>query len=177
MTIPPVMSDASSAHWLAKNRRWSGAFSLVEIALALGVMSFAMVGLVGLMPIGLGMFHDDLDRSVHTQVAQRLISETQQTDFNQLVATPQVLRYFDDQGNELAASLKARAIYQANVSVDVTATTLPGAPLPNANLATVYIQVATNPGNVSYKAGAGNRWATPQSVPMSNYTAYVARNK
>lgn len=148
-------------------------FSLVEVVLAIGVMSFAFVGIFALLPAGLTNFRQAMDTSVGAQIAQRLTSDAQQTDFNVLIdeknrlttanytfRAPKVsepsLRYFDDQGNEIvpktASSLsseeKQKVLYHVNVRV------MPETSLPKTNsggdaphVATITIQIANNPAN------------------------------
>lgn len=105
-------------------RRQSG-FSLVEVVLAVGVISFAFVAIMGLIPAGLQQFRQATDNSVCAQIAQRIIEEAQGTDFDILTDSanhpnstvpiqansysagdvskknPIFIRYFDEQGNEV----------------------------------------------------------------------------
>lgn len=90
--------------------RTSEAFSLIEVALAIAITGFAVVSLVTLLPIGLQTFRQAMDTAVSAQIAQRVVSDVQETDFDTLVsdALPEegqfyVLptRYFDDQGSEI----------------------------------------------------------------------------
>ncbi len=103
-------------------RRSRRAFTLVEVVLAIGVVAFAFVGIFSLLPAGLTLFREAMDTSVTAQIAQRIVSEAGQSDFDSLVpedgnvvegvtkggsaaqfyALP--LRYFDDQGTELGVS-------------------------------------------------------------------------
>jgi uncharacterized protein (TIGR02598 family) len=102
------------------------AFSLVEVALAVGVLAVALVGLYSLMPSGLANFRTAMDTSVTAQIAQRVLQDAQQAEFDQLIDRknlpddPQrrgycperfsfrgpsikspAFRYFDDQGTEV----------------------------------------------------------------------------
>jgi len=106
-------------------RRQSG-FSLVEVVLAVGVISFAFVAILGLLPAGLTQFRQAMDNSIASQIAQRIIMDAQQSDFDILTDTahrqassvdpfrarsfsasdaakssPLYIRYFDEQGNEI----------------------------------------------------------------------------
>jgi uncharacterized protein (TIGR02598 family) len=113
-------------------------FSLVEIALALAILAMALVALLGLLPSGMGNFRNTMDTTITSQIAQRILEEAEQTEFNELVDRshlpedsagksycperfsfrgPRVeapgWRYFDEQGNEIvpkgsAASLSVR---------------------------------------------------------------------
>jgi uncharacterized protein (TIGR02598 family) len=110
----------------------SRAFSLVETALALGIVSFALVGLVALLPMGLTSFRSAIDTSVATQIFQRVTVDAEQTDFDTLLEQAQqktaefyVLptRYFDESGNEIvvpagqtpSAEQALRIIYHARL--------------------------------------------------------------
>lgn len=120
-------------------------FSLVEIALVVGVLAVAFVPLFGLLPAGLTNFRGAMNISVCTQIAQRVVNDAAQADFDTLIdrqnlqrlkagvgftfrapsiAAPS-LRYFDDQGAEitpeappeLSPNQWLRAVYQVNVRV------------------------------------------------------------
>lgn len=122
-------------------------FSLVEVALAIGIVAFAFVALMSLLPAGLTTFRRALDTSICTQIAQRIVSEAQQADFDVLTdkanlpaSTPEKdfsfrmrrpgttetwVRYFDEQGNEivpakppkLSAEENLKVIYAVNVRI------------------------------------------------------------
>ncbi len=113
------------------------AFTLVEIALALGVISFAIVGLVALIPAGLNNFRASMNASVGSQIFQRIVSDAEQADFDLLTRSDQgyqsgsatfselPLRYFDDEGNEIVPATPnaltnaeaQKVIYQVHVRV------------------------------------------------------------
>ena len=159
-------------------RGGASAFSLVEVTFALGIMSFALVGLLGLLPVGVSTFHSATDSSTGTQIAQRLINEAQQTDFDQLVAsapTPLTFRYFDDQGNEVTPANRSQAIYCTNLVV-LPSTTMPGA-TSNQNLATISLQIANNPGRTQMPADPNALWKAAPGLTISSYAANVARAK
>lgn len=98
------------------------AFSLVEVVLSIGVIAFAFIGVFSLLPAGMNAFREGMDASISAEIAQRIISEAEQSNFDALVpsggnpidgvtvggsagqfyALP--LRYFDDQGTELGVS-------------------------------------------------------------------------
>lgn len=105
-----------------------GGFSLIEVVLALGVISFAFVALFGLLPVGLNTFNNSIDSTMEAQIAESVMSQLKQdkfstlaTDFNdtnggvnsgglpsffkQPNTTPYLLPatgfFYDDQGNFL----------------------------------------------------------------------------
>lgn len=128
-------------------------FSLVEVALSIGIIAFAFVGLMSLLPAGLTTFRRALDVSICMQIAQRIVSEAQGADFD--VVTDRLnlptwapgedysfrmhragtdiplIRYFDEQGNEiipvagtLSSAEKVAVVYAVNVRV-IPRVTLP----------------------------------------------------
>jgi uncharacterized protein (TIGR02598 family) len=127
---------------LARRRRHRG-FSLVEVVLSLGVMAFGFVGLFGLLPTGLGVFRSAIDTSIGAQIAQRIVSDIQQSDFDSLVpprggTVPGIqngglldqylahpLRYFDEQGHELSSPHDPGLLYVARLRFSK-----PGVPNP-----------------------------------------------
>lgn len=140
--------------------RQSG-FSLVEVVLAVGVISFAFVAILGLLPAGLHQFRQAMDNSVAAQIAQRIIQDDQQTDFDTLMETTQqtgkrdpnsttpftamvypvsggsrALRYFDEQGNEVVPkSITPSATEAADIVYTVNTRIQPWPTLPGTTQA------------------------------------------
>jgi len=160
------------------NRR--AAFSLVEVVLSLGIVSFAFVGLLGLLPIGLNTFNNSIDATVESQIAQGVLAEVKQAKFSQLstlnagsasVMTPTPGFYFDDQGKPVTSnptsSVPSGYIYCAGVQVYYNST-LPAGVQPSsttttydkANIATVVVTV--------------NKISTPGAARV--FTSFVANN-
>lgn len=95
---------------MLKARTLTSAFSLVETALAVGIVAFAFVGLLALLPIGLTNFRGSVDTSVGAQIFQRVVADAEQTDFDLLTGAARAgtgeffvlpTRFFDDQGAEV----------------------------------------------------------------------------
>lgn len=182
-------------------RKKQTAFSLVEVTLAIGVVAFAFIGVFGLIPTGLNTFHQAVDASVGSQIAQKVINEAQQTDFDTLTDSanlpqnsgtsagysfqgPKVgspaLRYFDEQGNELPASAAGRAIYQ--VRTRIMPATLPpytgsSQPATNSDLATVTIQIANNPANQQIAVDKNTNLWSDFRFSITAYSTLVSKNK
>ena len=144
------------------------AFSLVEIALSLGIVSFAFVGIFSLLPAGMTSFRQAIDTTMMSQIVQRVANEEQQTDFATLTGgQTQRNRYFDDQGNEVPEA--GASVYSVEITV-AGQTPLPnGAPSPN--LATVTIRTAWNPGHNPSPFDAGS------NLPISSHVVFIANNQ
>ncbi|MEA3209288.1 MAG: hypothetical protein QOE70_2345 [Chthoniobacter sp.] len=180
-------------------------FSLVETALAVGIVAFAFVGLFALLPVGLSNFSIAVDDSVGAQIFQRVVSDVEQMEFDTLLSAgsgangefyPLPIRYFDDQGNEVRAEDSIRIIYHARIRVakpgpanpqaaQTNFTSLPAAPgqtrFSPRNSVFLTIQIAHNPGNRNLPIDlATNLWtilpARQQSLPIATYSAIVTRN-
>ena len=130
VTVLPELHPASI------HRRKHG-FTLVEVALALGVLAFSLVGLIALIPAGLTNFRASMNASVGSQIFQRVVSDAEQADFDSLTKcdpnyqagssafSELPLRYFDDEGDEVVPSSGSalspqealKVVYQVHVRV------------------------------------------------------------
>jgi uncharacterized protein (TIGR02598 family) len=182
-----------------------GGFSLTEVAMAMGMIAFAFVALLGLLPVGLQTMRDAIDTTVTAQIASRLVNDAQQTDFDTLT-NPEDLpepssrafrqrfegdeefRYFDDQGVEVPAEDKAKAIYHAiaRISPVTEVPTKDGEGIErNDDLATITVQVAFNPNNrsIEFYSESANQNShreliKPQpGLKVATYSFAVARNE
>lgn len=174
----------------------------MEIALTLGIVAFALIPVIGLLPVGLASFRKGMDLSVGAQITQRIVDEAQQSDFETLTGnkkTPfsEPVRYFSAQGEELTSDGKLPGsqaqdqfsiIYRVNTRI-APATSMPGptsgpsdpanpaSGVLNPNIATVTVQVANNPGNRAMTPdSATGLWVSSSSVPLTTSSTYVARN-
>ncbi len=164
-------------------RRQAG-FSLVEVALALGIVAFALIPVFSLLPIGMSSFKRGMDLSVGAQITQRIVDEAQQSDFDTLTGNKQSpfaapIRFFSAQGEEQALG-DAGIIYRVNTRI-APLTYLPGSAgtddgVVNPNIATVTVQVANNPGNRAVASDNSGLWVSTQSMPLTTASTYVARN-
>ena len=143
----------------AKERK---GFSLVEVTMALGILSFAIVGLLGLMPVGLQTMRDAIDDSTTSLIARRFIGEYRQNSLDAILAQPISQRSFDFEGQEVAKDSDPMAIYKAKA----TATLTSGTTSSSGNL-------ASSPNLVKVEIIIS---ALNSSSPGRSYVAYVARN-
>ena len=130
-------------------------FTLVEVVISLGIVAFAFIPVLGLLPFGLDVSRQAVDATVCAQIAQQLTSQAQQTDFSDIDSLAgQSAMLFDDQGNRLANG-DPNAIYSAAYSVSAK-TKLPNAvDVTTDMLATVTICV------LNTKAGRTDRQTDP----------------
>lgn len=149
-----------------EKRKHRSGFSLVEVTLAIGLVAFAFVALLGLLPIGWTVFKNGMETSVRSQIFQRVVTDAQQTDFSVLASQPEQLRYFDNEGVEVSGTLQGQSVYTVRLRVNPS-TVLPNA-ATSANLLTLQVDVAKDPAHAKdpFKNGT-NR----------TYPAYVSRNR
>lgn len=108
-------------------RKQPAGFSLIECALALGVVSFAFVALVGLIPVGLSTFNSAVDATVGSQISQGLLTEVRQAkfstlgDFNKVAdsdpAKPSPEYFFNEEGTTTPTTTRENHVYSAAVQV------------------------------------------------------------
>jgi uncharacterized protein (TIGR02598 family) len=164
MKRPPSHSNQGNA---------SG-FTLIEVAIAVGILAVALVALLGLLPGGMNTFRRAMDTSITAQIAQRILLDIQQADFDQVIDAPATgidnvspyytftaptrgsrqFRYFDEQGvelippgngNALSAAQKISVVYQVNIRIMPTASLPAKADTIKGAVALVTVQVARNP--------------------------------
>jgi len=188
-----------------KVRRPQAAFSLVEVTIAIGIVAFAFISVLGLIPTGLNDSRQAIDATVGSQIMQRVVNEAQQTDFDQLIkdyagitisgttAGVKYARFFDDQGAEvipvsqampptLSSSEKSRIIYWVNTRI-MAATVTPytdsvqPVEASNTNLATITVQIVNNPGNQDLNLDSTTKLWTNAPFRIGTYSCLVARSK
>ncbi len=149
-----LASEASSL--VAKSRsRCSRAFTLIETTMAIGIVAFALIGVLGLMPAGMTTFQKAMDTSMSSHIVQQVVTDLQQGDFSTL-AQPHPIQYFDDQGNRLSGTTQdgVPALYYVNTVVQ-TPSALPGAGDPSPSLATITVEVVKNPSHRALQRDPG----------------------
>lgn len=127
----------------AAEARHGRGFSLVEVVLALGVVSVGLVGIMGLLPAGLGVFRQSVNTTTQAQIAQQIINDAQLTPYASLVnslSAATVVYYFDESGGRLAGD-GTDAVYAASVCLSGSgAASL--AELPGGISSTLLVRIA-----------------------------------
>lgn len=88
-------------------------FSLVEVAIALGIFSFALVALLALLPVVMQTSRDSLDRAVSTQIATAVAGDYERRPFHTLGNNGRY--YFTERGER--ADSPADALFYAVATV------------------------------------------------------------
>ena len=91
------------------------AFTLIEVTLAIGVISFAILGMVGLNSVGLKTLRSARDSVLEAQVVQAVGSEARLSDFSNL-STLAGTNYYDQEGRLITNVSKDSSSFAVVVS-------------------------------------------------------------
>jgi uncharacterized protein (TIGR02598 family) len=161
--------------------RLSAGFTLVEVTLAIGVVAFALSGIIGLLPVGLQSHSRATEITVSTQIVQQVTANLLDAPTSSLVDPSGALRqfpitYFDAQGMLLGdetnpPSRMENVLYHAAAATELDSDT--------ATLAHLRVDVVKNPGNIPLLRDPETGGISPQAakglVPL-HFSSYVARN-
>ncbi len=111
----------------APHSRTAG-FSLVEVTTAIGIVAFAFIALIGLLPSGLQVFRESIDSANEMWIMQNLNSMVQVTSWSKIEDLENVTFYFDEEGRltdrvspeeggETSQEVKDRRIYAVKLLV------------------------------------------------------------
>lgn len=117
-------------------RFWTSGFTLVEVAVSLGIFAFAILALVGLLPSGMAAFKKSKIVSVQANIVSQRLNEVNQTPFSSLVnptGAPLItsLRFYNEEGSGMNVSVESKsadslrpsdfpaaAIYASSISIE-----------------------------------------------------------
>jgi len=94
---------------MSRPRPFSGAFSLVEVTLALGVAAFCLIALFGLLPLGLQTNQSSISQTAAASMLSSVVADLRATpktnptssQYDITFGTAKVL-YFDAEGRDVA---------------------------------------------------------------------------
>ena len=154
-------------------------FSLVEVILALGVISFAIVAIIGIVPTGLSTSHSAQDETRAAHIAQQILNSMAaqaQTRFNNVelpvpspaplidlstsntsTSAPAAFLYADNDGR--ISQVANGATFSISITTDDFSTTTSPAPFDARYANKVTVRIVSPP------------LATPSSTPAANQTA------
>lgn len=91
------------------------AFSLVEVVLALGVLSIAVIPMIGLIGGSLKSYRASINDTVSRQIMSQLAGNALQARLSDLLAQPSTTYHFDNEGNPVTQNDTLR-VYTAIVT-------------------------------------------------------------
>jgi uncharacterized protein (TIGR02598 family) len=150
-------------------RRAKTAFSLVETVIAIGVVAFALIPMMSLLPIGLNTHRHTMDMTAGTRIGQLIAGEISAAD-----APPSAdERYFDVLGQEVS-SLDSMAVYFVNI-VPQPSATLPGDSTSDRKLTRVVVQVCYNPARATLEREESGLVKKNEGHQIREYSFYTSR--
>jgi uncharacterized protein (TIGR02598 family) len=109
---------------------------LVEVVLALGILSFAVVPILAMITGSLQTYRSALNDMVGRQILTELAANAQQSRADDLLGVTVPPMYFDAEGQPVDSMAGSVRVYTANMSASVGAN-----PLGSGNLIRVQIRV------------------------------------
>lgn len=108
-----------------RSRPVKGGFTLIETILAIGIVAFAMLPILGLVPVGLNNLREAISFTAESQIIQSLSNDILLTDYDLVVARyggGADVHYYDDEGGQLLGPDAPGRVYTARVTLkDVSA--------------------------------------------------------
>jgi len=128
------------------------AFSLVEVTLALGIISFGLIAIIGLVPKGLGIVKESADEAAALNILSAVSSDLQCVGSNTTASASYQIPvgsansgkgYFDSDGNWLGigATVPSDAVYALSWTIQARSLQSP----PAASLSIAWPAKATQP--------------------------------
>ena len=119
-TLGPVAAIRSR-----RRVRGAAAFSLIEVVFSLAICSFAFVGMLGLMTLGLTTLRQSIDYNTEVAISQQLTGEAELLDYSAVTNTTSAYRanfsrnrFFDNAGREIDnTTTPANYVYKATLLV------------------------------------------------------------
>src|SRR5688572_12071231 len=104
-TVPPDAQNPLEAcpPPISRRRRRDG-FSLIEVTLAIAIVAFAFIALIGLLPAGLSVFNQTMDSTNEMRISSDITSILQSTEYSKLPTNDEITKnlfYFDVDGGLL----------------------------------------------------------------------------
>lgn len=155
---------AARAHWsflLARGPRKAPAFSLIEVVMAIGIVSFALIAIIGMIPIGLNAMkasvNDTLACLIFQDVSERITGQPYPT------SSTNVLYYYDSRGAFVDTnSTNSVPIYKVAVKIAPLDASLTNGALTNANLRAVVVGISSTS---SPRTNVTSFYVTPLTGP------------
>ncbi len=126
------------------SRRAQAGFSLIEVTIALGVVAFALLTVLGLLPIGLSILSGAATQTGAANIAKEMSSEVQQIPLSEITTLPQKVYYYDRSGTQVTTS--QGAYFSANFAINDPS--LPGVPADYASIAKTVVVTLRYPQNI-----------------------------
>ncbi len=156
-------------------------FSLIEVIVAMGIVSTVMVGLIGIMPSGVASLHEASTVAIQSRIVQELVSDAQQSTWNDVapsantVPQPKLteilgtsnMRKYDSQGNLLtgASGANQSVTYVALTELDTASTSTGGPVIMGYGAGYTHLRRV----NIYVEYTPGGRTPSPKDITHSKF--------
>jgi uncharacterized protein (TIGR02598 family) len=164
--------------------KWKGAhrsrgFSLIEVAISLGIMGFACAALVGLVPIGLTSFHQAMGNTIESEIVQNLTNDMLLANFSDLyqysyansTASANQTYYYDSDGTLLTVT--TTGVVPTGTVYTVVVTLSPLTSTASSSNSPAGLTVSTANSGISTAAPTDTTWAGAFSGLTSAYNVSI----
>ena len=129
---------------LSPGAHGKSAFSLIEVTIAIGIVGFALLAVMGAISTGSNIQRQAINATIQAQIMQNVMGALRQSDWSKISNTTSsgwsgTNLYFDSRG---VVTDQAAAVYTATPTVSASVS-LPGA-TANTNMARVSVQILKN---------------------------------
>ncbi len=153
---------------LAGDAQGESGFSLIEVTIAMGVMAFAAIAILGIIPTGLAAATRSSQTTIAARLASEVQSEIQQVGLASFATDATNTTHFDGDGKILPNN--TGAVYDVYRSVEDCS--LPGA--PTASFKKVIVQVVKNPAGQTFPVDATTGLRTiPSGIDERTFQFHV----
>jgi len=139
-----VILPIAQSFWSRRGAR--AAFTLIEVAISLGIFSFAFIAILGVIPSGLRSMRDSIDATAGARILQGV-----EAGLRGKGAATNATIYFDESGSPTSQS---GSLYTARVTL-LSGGTLPGG-TPFSGLMAVSVKVSRLPGGITDSGTSSN---------------------
>lgn len=143
-----LLREARTVPMLGANT-FQRAFSLVEVVLAIGVIGFGVLIVLGLMPVGLNTMRQAMDNSTEMQIVKQISGEALLMPFSQLATNfSDKTFYYDEQGikeNQYSDKTRYWAVTSLTSPAYPGSTNLPSNTAITNSLKTLRLDLITTP--------------------------------
>lgn len=112
----------------------ASAFSLVEVVVAIGIVSFAVLSTFGLLSVATDTSRRARDEQSAAQLVQNEFQRIRSLSSANFPTTTYVTRYYDASLNDLGTTLNGTAIYQLQIAIVASAAPAPADRIFNAEV-------------------------------------------
>jgi uncharacterized protein (TIGR02598 family) len=122
-----------------------GAFTLIEVTIALGISSFAILSILGVMAVGMRTMGGAVDATVQAQITNDVVGNLKQVNFTELTKAGSSLAWrYDDRGLSVGNTGTAEEVYSASAEI-LPATLSGGSANPNLVRVSILISKISEP--------------------------------